>query len=179
MTVSEIEKKSLNSVSWIIGLVLVFLGMGGIMAANGQGSPDVAVSLFVVSFVVFGLGAVFTFKGGDFGALFLEKRRAKALDIVDETTEETLIENRRGIVWVWVVALTTWAIMAVAYFSLSMLVYMVLDSVEDMYVFGEQEMGIITLTKNVTGWFLIIMTIGIIGWALINSARREDQTYPI
>ena len=172
----EMTRDELNKSAMMIGLLMTAIGLLLVVGSNGRFGPDIAVTMFVVGIGFAGFGGVVIWKGVQFSEQYLTQ---KGVDIVDEVTDESLMTNNRAIVWVWIVALTTWAIMAVAYFSLSMLVYMVLDSVEGMYAFGEQELGIITLTKNVTGWFLIIMTVGIIGWALINSARREDQTYPI
>lgn len=166
MTVSEKEKERLKSVALKIGAVFSVIGVFLMFLGVFIQSFDIAVYGLIsgVGFVVIGL--VFFSKGAEFGENYVVKQRSTSDIVKDES----------GIVWVWIVALLTWAIMAVAYFSLSMVVYMVLDSVEAFYPWGEQELGVISLTRNVCAWFLIIMTVGIIGWALINSVRKVDDT---
>lgn len=162
----EITEEELSKSAKIIGAIAFAIGVLFMMFANGA-TADVGLYVHLLGLGFMVLGGVVFIKGVDYGQFYLEQQRQK------------LAKDNKGIIWVWVVAITAWAIMAVAYFSLSMVVYMVLDQVEGFYTFSEQELGVITLTKNVTGWFLIIMTIGILGWALINSARRETSTYPI
>lgn len=168
MTVTKEEKQSLNRTAWILGLVLSIGGLSLALAANGfQGDPNVSISMFFVGIIFAGFGLLIVTKGAQLGEDYTKLKRQA----------ETLAEDEGGIVWVWVVALCTWAIMAVAYFSLSVVVYMVLDSVEAFYPWGAQELGVISLTRNVCAWFLIIMTIGLLGWALINSARKVEDTW--
>lgn len=176
MKLKEPSDEALAKSAKIIGGATFAFGVFFMLGANSV-TADVATYVRILGLIFMGLGGLVAIKGVDYGQAFLEKKRET--ESLVESVVEDLVEDRRGIVWVWVVAITTWAIMAVAYFSLSMVVYLVLDSVEGFYTFSEQEMGVITLTKNVTGWFLIIMTIGILGWALINSTRRETATYPV
>lgn len=168
MIVTNQERKALNKSALILGCVMAILGVFLALGANLV-LGEMAVALFIIGVGFAGLGMVVLVKGGQFGEEYVLKKRTEAADLAGDN---------QGIVWVWIVALLTWAIMAIAYFSLSMVVYMVLDSVEAFYPWGAQELGVISLTRNVTAWFLIIMTVGIIGWALINSARKEDPTYP-
>lgn len=151
--------KMVGFVSMIIGVLFVFL------ANTTTREVSLIVGALGVGLLVLGLFIVG--KGAEMGRGFIEHQKGK------------LVEDRKGIIWVWIVVLVTWAIMAVAYFSLSMVVYLVLDQVESYYFLPEESLQTITLTKNVVGWFLIIMTVGLIGWGLINSARRETATYPI
>lgn len=160
--------KTIGFISFIIGVVFVFL------ANTAVHQVAVVVALIGLGFIV--LGIVVIGKGAEMGRAYLEKQHE---GVVEDVVEQSLVEDRKGIVWVWIVAIITWAILAVAYFSLSMVVYLVLDQVETFYSLPESYLQTITLTRNVTGWFLIIMTVGVIGWALINSARRETATYPV
>lgn len=161
------NKTELNRSAKILGIVFSISGWLTMLVSHNL--PAYFGSFgFVVGLGVAILGIIILAKGAKLGEQYLERKKVLA----------SLDEDKRGIVWVWVVALSTWAIMAIAYFSLSVVVYMVLDKVEAFYPWSGDELGVLTLTRNVMGWFLIIMTIGIIGWALINSARREDGTYP-
>ncbi len=146
------------------------------------GIAGVACMLFqsavwsVIGLALIVLAALFAIKGPEYGEMFLIRQRSKL---------EEFKEDKRGIVWVWVVALLTWAIMAIAYFSLSMVVYMVLDQAEAFIPWStappwaDSYLQTINLTRNVCGWFLIIMTVGIIGWALLSSARHVGDTGPV
>lgn len=178
MTKYEPTDEALAKSAKIIGAVTFALGLVFLLSANTV-TADVATYVRILGVVFMGLGGLVAIKGVDYGLAYLEKQQVKE-NLVEEVVEQSIIDNKRGIVWVWVVALTTWAIMAVAYFSLSMVVYMVLDAVEGSYAgFTVQDLGVIELVKNVVAWFMVIMTIGILGWALINSTRRETATYPI
>lgn len=161
----EVTRKELDRSASIIGLVILAIGLASLYSSSSWTNIALNAGTFIIGLGLVAAGMVVLFSGGELGEKYLARKRALEAD-------------QRGIIWVWVVALTTWAIMAVAYFSLSIIVYMVLDSIEAFYPFGSEELGVLSLTRNVCAWFLIIMTIGIIGWALINSARREDQTYP-
>lgn len=163
MTVSEKEKERLNQSALRVGGIFAGLGACLMFSGNFVGG-NVAITLLIVGIGFVGMGCVFIVKGGEFGAAYVAKNK------------RDLVNGKEGIVWVWIVALLTWAIMAVAYFALSIVVYMVLDNVQAMAVLPPEYLANITLTRNVTQWFLIIMTIGIIGWALINSVRRVDDT---
>lgn len=151
----------------IVGLVLT------VISGNIVNNLLLTVAGVAIGLGLAGLGVLILIKGSSFGEMYVQRKQALL-----EANKQKLEDDNRGIVWVWVVALCTWAIMAIAYFSLSIVVYMVLDSVEAFYPWGAEEMGVITLTRNVCAWFLIIMTVGILGWALINSVRRGEDTYP-
>lgn len=172
--ISEAEKKRLRRNARIQGLALAVIGVT--LAATLGFIGSVLCILFVIA------AAVFAIKGPEYGEMFLI-RQANLAAAAQEKAEE-FKDEKRGIVWVWIVALLTWAIMAIAYFSLSMVVYIVLDQAEAFIPWGSAPawadgyMQTITLTRNVCAWFLIIMTVGIIGWALINSARRTEDTGP-
>lgn len=165
MTINENENKALGESARNIGVAVSVIGIVLMIAGNFIG-PEAMLLFFGVGLAVFGLGVLFLVKGKEYGQLYVDKKRS-------------LIKEKDGIVWVWIVALLTWAIMAVAYFALTVVVYMVLDSVEASgYNFPQAYVDNLNLTRTVTEWFLIIMTVGIIGWALINSVRKVDDTYP-
>ena len=165
--INEYDRKRLKRNARIQASLLVVMGIAAILTNSALGS-GIGLSLIV-------LAIVFSVKGPEYGEMFLIRQRAKL---------EEFKEAKKGIVWTWIVALLTWAIMAVAYFALSMVVYLVLDQVESSIPWSEapawadQYLQTITFTRDVCGWFLIIMTVGIIGWALINSARRVPDTAP-
>lgn len=182
MTVSEKEKEALKQTSLKLGFLFVVIGAALFASANLP-LGEITLTLFIGGVGIIGFGLVFIVKGAEFGEDFLVKQRLKQEQLTDEQYHANFKADESGIIWVWIVALVTWAIMAMAYFALSMVLYMVLDSVEafapwEGHAWESQYMGVIELTRNVCAWFLIIMTVGIIGWALINSARREEPTYP-
>lgn len=185
MTVTAQEKQKLNEAALKIGAVLALAGVVlMLVVGNLLIGAELQFTAFLVGAGFVAIGLVFVFKGGQFGEDFVVKKRLEAYDTARQAQAGEAIqafqEDERGIVWVWVVAIATWAIMAIAYFALSGVIYMTLDMVETFGAdYGADFLANITLTRDVTAWFLIIMTIGIIGWALINSARRETQTYPM
>lgn len=160
----QVSKEALKKSATILGGILAGVGVILLMLANGL-DPLFATISFVGGLGLIAFGVMLFWQGAEMGELYAKQKG-------------NLRDDEKGIVWVWVVAFLTWAIMAIAYFSLATVAYMILDSAEAMYPWGGEELGTLALTRNVLGWFLIIMTVGIIGWALINSARREDQTYP-
>lgn len=174
MTISEKEKDALKQASLKLGFVFALIGaIGLVVALLPLGLGYFSLVAFVAGIGVMGVGLAFLTKGADLGEEYLVRKRASP----------SIVDDEKGIVWVWVVAICAWAIMAIAYFALSTVLYIVLDSVEAWapwsgHAWESQYMATIELTRNVCAWFLIIMTVGLLMWALINSARREDQTFP-
>jgi hypothetical protein len=148
-------------------LSMIFAVLGFVFIFASLVSQVFFIAVFGVIFLVGSV--IFNLYGRASAEHFLVRKRLKVAE---------LVEDKKAIVWVWIVAFLTWAIMAIAYFSLSMVIYMVLDSVTAFYAFDAGGMAVISLTRDVTGWFLVIMTVGLIGWALINSSRKGEDTYP-
>ena len=90
-----------------------------------------------------------------------------------------LQEDKSGILWIWAVCLLTIVIMSIAWFTLSWPAFMILDAILASYTFPPTARLAITLVSNVISWFLILMTIGLLFWAFVNSGRRETETYRI
>jgi len=86
-------------------------------------------------------------------------------------------DDKQGILWVWAVCLLTIIVMSIAWFTLSWPAFMIIDAVLASYSFPPTARLAITLTSNVISWFLILMVLGLVLWAFVNSQRREDQTY--
>ena len=161
--IGESDRKALKRSAQVRGGLFAGIGAAAVFASNYVGVWLALIGVFLACF-----GIVIIAKGAEFGEMYVAKKKIAELK-----------SDNEGIVWVWIVALLTWAIMAIAYFALSIVVYMVLDSVEASgYAFDDQYLANIQLTRNVTAWFLVIMTVGILGWALISSARRVDDTAP-
>lgn len=173
------ERKSLKRVSKNFGVIFASLG---ILLMAVYVIYGFAISFVFGAFFFVG-GFLVAIHGPEWGEAYVVKQRQAESDRKRRDISE-FVDDKTGIVWVWIVALTTWAIMAIAYFALSMVVYMILDSAEAFIPWGsapawaDQYLSVIYLTRNVMAWFLIIMTVGIIGWALINSTRRGEDTYP-
>lgn len=87
-------------------------------------------------------------------------------------------KDQKGIMWVWAVCLLTIVIMSIAWFTLSWPAFLILDAVLASYSFPPTARLAITLVSNVISWFLILMTLGLLLWAFVNSQRKEDVSYP-
>lgn len=90
---------------------------------------------------------------------------------------ERFKDDKRGIMWVWAVCLLTIVVMSMAWFTLSWPAFMIIDSILASYSFPPTARLAITLVSNVISWFLIIMTLGLLLWAIVNSQRKEETTY--
>lgn len=86
-------------------------------------------------------------------------------------------DDKRGVLWIWAVCFLTIIVMSIAWFSLSWPAFMILDQILASYNFNSTARLAITLVSNVISWFLILMVLGLLFWAFVNSGRREDQTY--
>lgn len=86
--------------------------------------------------------------------------------------------KNRGIIWIWVVCIFAIAVLALLWLPLSWVSYMMIDVVKENYNFPPQALSAINLLTQVIGYFLVIMLFGLIIWAIVNSQRREDITYP-
>lgn len=101
-----------------------------------------------------------------------------ALPKLPEKLKE-LQKDKSGILWIWAVCLLTIVIMSIAWFTLSWPAFMILDAILASYTFPPTARLAITLVSNVISWFLILMTIGLLFWAFVNSGRRETETFGI
>lgn len=144
------------------GLIFALFGLLFVFGSGYISALDLALMVFSAGVCLTVIGLFLTV---NWIRPFLPKRKLR--------------ENTRGIVWVWVVALATLALMAIAWWSLGQVAFMVMDQVESQYAFPSESLATIGFVRNVLAFFLLIMTVGIIVWALVNSARREDVTYPV
>lgn len=171
--VSEKDKQALKKSSRMLGGFGVVLGLLCILIGVASSG---AFWLSLIGFVFLFGGVLIIQKGPEYGEAYM-KRQEPPIQDGDNDHAAGFVEDERGIIWVWIVAGLTWVLMAVAWFTLSIVGYAVIDAVEAMpYNYPQAYLDNITLARDVLGWFLIIMTIGIIGWALISSARRVDDT---
>jgi uncharacterized membrane protein len=86
-------------------------------------------------------------------------------------------DDKRGVMWVWAICLLTIVVMSMAWFTLSWPAFMIIDAVLASYSFPPTARLAITLVSNVISWFLIMMVLGLLLWAFVNSQRREETTY--
>jgi len=151
------ESKHKNDPLLIVCLVL--FGIAGF--SIGMLMPN--VELTVVCFV-FGSGLAF------FGV-------ALALNLVRISNKE-LVKDKRAALWIWTVCLLAIVVLAMGWFTLTWPTYQIIEHIEGIYTFPTEATPAITLIKNVIAWFLIIMALGLLLWAYVNSQRREEVTYP-
>ena len=108
-----------------------------------------------------------------FGRLDLQEEHQK------EKGGDKMIRNKRGALWIWAVCLLSIVTLAVAWFTLTWPVFMFIDAIQEHYTFPAQVQPAISLIVAVMGWFLILMSLGLLLWAYVNSQRREEVTYPV
>lgn len=87
-------------------------------------------------------------------------------------------KQNAGIVWVWVTFAMLIGVFGICYISVLWPMMLLLDTVEGMYAFVDPITSVISLIRLVITWVGFIVIIGGIIWALVNSMRREDVTYP-
>jgi len=86
--------------------------------------------------------------------------------------------QNKGAIWVWAVCLLALVVLAMGWFTLTWPTFIIIETIEAQFSFPPEATNAINLMKNVLGWFLILMALGLLGWAFVNSQRREEITYP-
>jgi hypothetical protein len=141
-------------------LVLILLGFGFLLVGTVGYSFELTM-LFLT------LGIGFCFSGV---LLFANWFRVNMKD---------LNKNKRGALYVWAVCLLAIVVLAMGWFTLSYPTFQIIEIIENIYSFPPEATAAIGLIKSVLGWFLILMSLGLIIWAFVASSRREDVTFPI
>jgi len=93
-------------------------------------------------------------------------------------SEKQLKRDKRGALWIWAVCLLAIVTLAIGWFALTWPAFMLIDTIESVYDFPAETQPAINLIKTVMGWFLILMTLGLLSWAYVMSQRKEELTYP-
>jgi len=86
--------------------------------------------------------------------------------------------QNRGAIWIWTVCLLAIVVLAMGWFTLTWPTFIIIETIESQFTFPPEATNAITLMKTVMGWFLILMALGLLLWAFVNSQRREEVTYP-
>ena len=89
----------------------------------------------------------------------------------------TIILDKRGTLFIWVTGLLAIVVLGFGWFVLAGPAYMIIDMMESTYGFSPEAQPTINLIKNVLGWTLIVLGVGLLAWALI--PRKQVVTYPI
>ena len=107
-------------------------------------------------------------------------RRVVSLKLLDrlETVEQTHPKAKAGIIWVWAVCIIGIMVLAIAWFSLSWPAYEIIQAITSIYSFPAKATLTIDLLRNVIAWLPIIIVLGLLLWAFVNSGRKEETTYP-
>ena len=155
------KQKNENDPLWVLLLVV-----GGLLGVS---------SVFFVSNVELVLFTVFL------GLTLILVAVLFAFNIihVSEKQLQKLKKNQKGALWIWAVCLLSIVTLAIAWFALTWPVFMFIDAIQEHYTFPAQVQPAISLIVAVMGWFLILMSLGLLLWAYVNSQRREEQTYPM
>ena len=86
--------------------------------------------------------------------------------------------NNKGAMWIWAVCILSLVVLAMGWFTLTWPTFLIIETIESQYSFPSEATNAITLMKTVLGWFLILMALGLLAWAFVNSQKREEITYP-
>ena len=153
--------KNKNDEDRLLAILVVAL-FGVLSLAIGMAGPTVELAFFFwfagIGLSCVALASAFSFFAGE------EKKFAK---------------DKRAALWIWAVCLLSIAVLALGWFTLSWPTYMIIETIENVYAFPPEAESAINLIKNVIGWFLILMSLGLLLWAFVNSQRREEVTYPM
>ncbi len=172
---------------------IIFICMLGMFASQLL-SPVAGFTVFLVSLLVCAgvmtitivemVQLVYSVDKYMLAQMQLPKVPAKLVEEYDKIRDNMLVkeinrfkDDKRGIMWVWAVCLLTIVVMSMAWFTLSWPAFMIIDAVLASYNFPPTARLAITLTGNVISWFLIMMVLGLLLWAFVNSQRREETTY--
>ena len=90
---------------------------------------------------------------------------------------KSFLKDRKGLIWVWAVAIVSIAVFAILYFALGMAAMMVLDAAEESYTFEGSAADTILLYRNVFAWLGVIFLGGVLLWAITNSRKKEYLSY--
>lgn len=94
------------------------------------------------------------------------------------TEKKRLLENGRGVAWIWAVCLITIIVLVIAWFALSYPTLMLIDTVTGNPNWPSEYSGTVTIIRNVIQWFLILMVFGLLIWAYVSSQRPQEVSYP-
>ena len=81
--------------------------------------------------------------------------------------------DKRAVVYAWVIVLVLMFTYAVVWFTAGWAAMKFVDTAEEQFTFSDRESGIITLAKNIFAWHPVIVFIGYLLYAIVNSQRRD------
>lgn len=81
--------------------------------------------------------------------------------------------DKRGAVYAWIIVLIFMFTYATIWFTAGWAAMQVVDTAEEQNDFGTEATGVIDFLKNVFAWHPIIVFVGLILYALVNSQRRD------
>jgi hypothetical protein len=87
-------------------------------------------------------------------------------------------DDRSAIIWVWAVCFLTITVNSLAWLVLGWPTYLALDAIEASYTFPSVATNTIALIRYVVAAEPILVILGMLLWAYVNSGKREDATYP-
>ena len=81
--------------------------------------------------------------------------------------------DKRGAVYAWIIILIFMFTYATVWFTAGWAAMKVVETAEEQNDFNDQALGVIGFLKNVFAWHPIIVFVGLILYALVNSQRRD------
>jgi len=154
------KQKNENDPLWV--LLLVVAGLLGVSSVFFVSNVELMFFAVFLGLTLILVGVLFAFN----------------IIHVSEKQLQKLKKNRKGALWIWAVCLLSIVTLAIAWFALTWPVFMFIDAIQEHYTFPAQVQPAISLIIAVMGWFLILMSLGLLLWAYVNSQRREEVTYP-
>lgn len=147
----------------VTGIILMFLTFPLII----HGVP---IDKLIVSLI----GAIIGMNLIGWGLLFNRK------ELLNEWKEaHKLVENEKGALWIWAVALLGIIAMSFTWFVLAWPTFEVILNIESTFAFPPEAQTTVTLLKTVISWFPVIFVLGLLLWAFVASQKREEVTYPV
>ena len=81
--------------------------------------------------------------------------------------------DKRGAIYAWIIVLIFMFTYATVWFTAGWAAMQVVDTVESQTEFGDEATGVIDFLRNVFAWHPILVFVGLILYALVNSQRRD------
>lgn len=88
------------------------------------------------------------------------------------------LRNKKGAVFVWALCFFCMVVYSIVWFAAGLAFEMYIEAIEDIHTFESPMDTTIDLIKAVFAWHPILMIIGLIVIAFVQSQRREEVTGP-
>lgn len=150
-----------------IELAIAVIGVCLMYSSFQLGWTEMSIVIFLSGITTCGFSLVL------FGATF---RVLERLRVVYDAVER-FRDNKHGVIYIWLVCMIAIFVLGVIYFPCISAIYQIVDAITTSYNFPANQRNSMNVFLIACGWFLVIMTVGLIGWALTSSVKRQEPTY--